>query len=555
MKKSKGLLLFLTVMLMMAMLMACSSKSNNAQSGGNDQASQQTDDNGAKPSGDAQVGTANGDASSGFPIVNEPITLKMFSRVAPNAGASKDLLVWQEYQKKTGINLNFEDVPTQGFAERKNLAFASNDLPDFFFRSALSPMETIKYGTAGQLIPLEGLIDKYAPNFKALMDKYPEIKDDITYPDGHIYTLPMVVTTKPSLVQINWINQAWLNKLGLSMPQTPDELINVLKAFRDQDPNGNGKQDEIPLSSDTGGAADDAASMPLVNEFAGSFGLDRQFEYDANVDNGKVHLWAADDNYKQELQFLNQLWEQKLIDPQYFTQTQAQYLAKMTAGQFGVMLWGNDNPFAAHAADYKALPPLKGPNGDQKFALMQPLTKAFGAFAITSADKYPEQTMRWVDYFYSQEGSTFIRYGEEGKTFNYDSTGEAQFVDSIAKSDKPDVTACKDVTPFCGGAFPHWLNDKNDSLVNDAGTTAAAEVLDPYLPDVKYGPLLFDQKTAKEVDTLRSDIDAYVKEQSTKFITGEIGFDKWDQYVNTLKKMNLDHLQDLYQQAFDAKTK
>jgi putative aldouronate transport system substrate-binding protein len=532
----------------MTTLAACS-----GSSGGDDAAAKQTGNNGAGQSSSPAGGATSGAANSGFPIVQQPITLKMFSRLAPNSGASKDLLVWQEYQKKTGINLTFEDVPTQGFPERKNLAFASNDLPDFFFRSALTPLESIKYGTAGQLIPLEGLIDKYAPNFKALMNTYPGIKADITFPNGHIYSLPMVVTTKPSLVGMNWINQSWLNKLGLSMPQTPDELINVLKAFKDKDPNGNGKADEIPLSN--AGPADNGGNIPLVEEFAGSFGLDRQFEYNANVVNGKVHLWMADDNYKQILQFLNQLWTQKLIDPQYFTQTQAQYIAKMTAGQIGMMSWGNNNPFIAHAADYKGMPPLKGPNGDQKYVVIQPMTKAFGAFAITSANKHPEETMRWVDYFYGKEGATFIRYGVEGKTFNYDTNGEAQYVDSIAKSPTPDVTACKDVTPFCGGAFPHWLNDKNDSLVNNEDTIAAVKVVEPYLPDVKYGPLLFDEKTAKDVDNLRRDIDTYVKEQSTKFIVGEIGFDKWDEYVSTLKKMNLDKLQDIFQQAFDAKKK
>lgn len=554
MKHSKGFILLVTVMLLMAMLAACSGNRNQTENGGKDSAAPtQTGHSGAEPSGENASEAANGDASSGFPIVKEPITLKMFSRIAPNSGASKDLLVWQEYQKMTGINLEFEDVPTQGFPERKNLAFASNELPDFFFRSALTPLETIKYGTSGQLIPLEDLIDQYAPNFKALMDKYPEIKSDITFPDGHIYSMPMIVTTKPSLVGMNWINQSWLDKLGLSMPQTPDELMNVLKAFKDKDPNDNGKPDEIPLSN--AGPAANGVNIPLIEEFAGSFGLDRQFDYNANVDNGKVHLWLADENYKQALQFLNELWEQKLIDPQYFAQTQAQYIAKMTAGQIGMMSWGNNNPFIAHADDYKGMPPLKGPNGDQKFVVLQPMTKAFGAFAITSVNKHPEATMRWVDYFYGEEGATFIRYGVEGKTFNYDSEGNAQYVDSIAKSETPDATACKDVTPFCGGAFPHWLNDKNDSLVNNADTIAAVKVVEPYLPEVKYGPLLFDEKTAKEVDRLRRDIDTYVKEQSTKFIVGEIGFDKWDEYVDTLKKMNLDKLQEIYQQAFDAKHK
>lgn len=550
---SKGLTLFLVVtLLLIVFATACS---NNDEGSG-------TKDNNVQNDGDSDNGGGlnENDAADdldfnpeGFPIVDEPITLKMFSRIAPISAPNEELTVWQEYEKMTGIKIEFEDVPTQGFQERKNLAFASNELPDFLFRSAINPLETIKYGSNGQIIPLEDLIDQYAPNFKALMEEYPEIKADITYPDGHIYSMPMIITVKASLTGKNWMNEAWLNELDLEMPTTTDELITVLKAFRDGDANGNGDTtDEIPLSFQTPSNAD--AGLMLVNQFAGSFGLERQFEYNANIEDGKVQLWVTDDRYKAQLQFLNELWEEKLIDPEYFTHTNAEYIAKMTSAKLGYFTWGNNNPFTAIADQITPVAPVEGPLGDRMYSNIGPMTRAFGAFAITSANEHPEETMRWVDYFYGKEGSTFIRYGVEGESFNYDENGEAVYVDSIMNDPKPDVVACTTITPFCGGAFPHWIHDKNDSLVNNAVNMEAQETIDPYLPEVKYGPLLFDEDTAREVDILRGDIDTYVREQSTKFIIGDISFDQWDTYVDTLKKMDIERLQEIYQQFFDVKS-
>ncbi|MGV2788079.1 ABC transporter substrate-binding protein, partial [Clostridium perfringens] len=112
-----------------------------------------------------------------------------------------------------------------------------------------SDYELVNYGTDGTILPLEDLIDQYAPNLKALLDRRPDIKSSITAPDGHIYGLPSWeennLGTNPFF---HVINKKWLDKLGLKMPQTLDEYTEALAAFKTQDPNGNGKADEIPLS-------------------------------------------------------------------------------------------------------------------------------------------------------------------------------------------------------------------------------------------------------------------------------------------------------------------
>lgn len=242
--------------------------------------------------------------ASGFPLTKDPITLKMFTRIAPANGPFKDMPVFQDYEKMSNVHVEFTEAPTDGFQEKKNLLFASNELPDAFYRSGITQLEATRYGTGGQLIPLEDLIDKYAPNLKSLMEKYPEIRSGITTPEGHIYAIPGIVTLDAARTDKKWINQAWLKKLNLAVPETTDDLYNVLVAFRDKDPNGNGKKDELPM---TARPPVPGQGLPIVNMMSGSFGLDQQLGYNINLVNDKVEIWMGNDRNKEMLQYLNKL--------------------------------------------------------------------------------------------------------------------------------------------------------------------------------------------------------------------------------------------------------
>ena len=74
------------------------------------------------------------------------------------------------------------------------------------------------------------------------------MKATATMPDGHVYTF--VSTGLAPFIGLNrlgCINQDWLDAVDMDIPTSLDELTEVLKAFKTQDPNGNGEQDEIPL--------------------------------------------------------------------------------------------------------------------------------------------------------------------------------------------------------------------------------------------------------------------------------------------------------------------
>ncbi|GIP37867.1 sugar ABC transporter substrate-binding protein [Paenibacillus sp. J31TS4] len=486
------------------------------------------------------AGTNGGVKTAGFPIVQDPIKLKMFTRTAPVNGPFADMPVFKDYEKMSNIQIEWTEAPTDGFAEKKNLMFASNELPDALYRSGLTPMEAVRYGSAGQLIPLEKLIDTYAPNLKKLMDTYPEIRTGITTPEGHIYAIPGIVTVNAARTDKRWINQAWLKKLNLQIPETTDELYEVLKAFREKDPTGSGKNDVIPMTARGG--------LAIVNQMAGSFGLDFQLGYNINLENDKVNIWMGSDRNKELLMYLNKLYSEKLLDQELFTQKEAQYLAKQGSGKTGFFFDQTNNPMLDTKVNdqYVGISPVKGPHGDRLQSNAAPVARDFGAFAITSENKYPEATMRWIDYFYSDEGSTLLRFGRQGENYEL-KDGIPYYTDAFLASGNQ-----AKITPYAGGGAPHLISEKVASFINPPQVQEAQKKLDPFMPKVKYAAPMFDEQTAQKINTLRNDIDKYYDEQSTKFIVGALSFDKWGEFQSTLKKMKLDELQQLYQTTYDS---
>lgn len=144
---------------------------------------------------------------------------------------------------------NLDSAPTQ-----KNLMLASGDYTDIIFAGGLSHEEQVQYGGQGVLIPLEELIAEYAPNIQKIFEEYPEVLKSITATDGHIYALPQVMMGENWYRGPLWYNGAWLEALEVDvdeLPETTDELFDLLVRFKEEDPNGNGEADEIPLTGHT----------------------------------------------------------------------------------------------------------------------------------------------------------------------------------------------------------------------------------------------------------------------------------------------------------------
>lgn len=481
----------------------------------------------------------------GFPIVDEEITLNFFARRSPQNGPYENMLVFQEYGKMTNVKIDWNDVPQDNFAEKKNLELASGKLPDVFYKANITQLEAVKYGTSGIFVPLENLVEKYAPNLTALFEKYPEIKSSITAPDGHIYALPAIIELDSARNEKFWANKDWMDALGLKEPTNAEELKEVLRAFKNGDMNGNGKQDEIPLTE---------RNLPtLLNTFGGSWGLLNSMGNTIVIEDDKVNFWKTSERYKEFLQFLNELYSEGLLDREVLTHNQADYMGKISTGLVGMShVQGDDLNDQAKDWEYMGISPIKGPHGDQ-MQPAAPIARDFGTFAITSSNKHPEATIRWLDYFFSKEGSIMFRYGIEGETFYYKEDGLPEYTDEVYNDPRGYGVAIGDFSPYPGGGSPQYLTEYNS--IEPPTIVEAQKKLEPYLPEVVYGPPLFDEDTANEVNQIRQDMDTYFDESTAKFINGDLSFDKWDEYVATIENMGLERLVEIYQEAYDTQYK
>lgn len=486
----------------------------------------------------------------GYPIVQDKITLTMFGPKHAVHSNWETMDFFKVMEEKTNIQFKFDTPPSgDAFVEKKNLLVASGQYPDIFFGASLSVEDEVNYGSQGVLMPLEDLIESYAPNLKSILED-PVIKGSITATDGHIYALPQLTETYLNYPKI-WYNQAWLDRLGIPMPTTTEELYESLVAIKNGDPNGNGKADEIPITDYSGVNEIKNILLPAFGLLNGMYGKE------VGVDNDVAFFAPIDERYKAYLAFMHRLYAEGLLDQEVFSQTYQQWIAKghedkygflSTAGAFIVV--GTDNNF-----DYLALPPLTSPENDQQLQLKTP-TIIRGTFAISSTNPYPEATIRWVDYLYSLEGTVLFSEGVEGvhwveaegggmKYFMPEGADQASWRGSITPD--PGLVAPKDFREHFAYTSAH---EEKTHPMNFHITSETNEKLRPY---ARYGfpQVYFTNEEQQTMNPIIADVRTYVEQMEAKFISGNTPLSEWDNYVNTLKNMKADQLVQIYQQAYD----
>jgi putative aldouronate transport system substrate-binding protein len=487
----------------------------------------------------------------GLPIVKDPVAIKIF---APKRFASQnlnDILLWNDYKKLTNVNVEWTDVIREQMVEKRNIVMASGDLPDAFYGNRFSVADLQKYGQQGAFIPLNNLIEKYAPNLKKLMDQDASIKKAITMVDGNIYSVPTLVDPNFKAVktaQYLWYQKSLLDKLGLSAPKTTDEFYNFLKKVKETEPN------LIPLS----GGASASNFIPTIE---GSWGLaDHGMGHpyvDTDPKTNALRFIPAASEYKEMLQYINKLFTEGLLDKDTFSASVDQQIANGIAGKYAVLPGGDPGPVMKQNGYIPGVT-LKGPHGDELFS--NTISNIFhtGNFVITKNNKNPEATMRWVDYFYSDEGSKLQFMGVENTTYKKLTDGSLDYVDSI-KQNPNGLTQDQAVSQYLtwvGVGYPGII--KQEYFKGNEGTQKSLQAVknvEAQFPKDVWGPFIFTQEETDRMNALKADIETYVKESQAKFITGNLAFTEWDKYVATLQKMGLDDYMKIYKAAYDRYSK
>jgi putative aldouronate transport system substrate-binding protein len=484
-------------------------------------------------------------------IVSKPFTMTILMSKSPMNSSFESMELLKELQRVTGVTLKIIEIPESSFAEQKNLMLASGDVPDVFM-SGIGDAEQVRYGPAGLLVPLEGLIKQYAPRVQALLDKRDDIRKYLITPDGHQYVFPGLDELISRTNQDNtFINKTWLDKLGLQIPTTPEEFYTILKAFKEQDPNGNGKRDEIPFSFAVFGT-----QFNIFSHYAAFGGYD--YPNHLIVKNGKVFFTANTREWRNATTYFRRLYAEGLIDAEAFTQNRGTYFGK---GQepdvlYGVFTgWFDENEVGTERAKqhYVVLPPLIAVDGKQRWNKWPEMVLERFTFAITTKMKYPEVAVRFADLLYDTDWSFQMKYGpfgvcleKQGERVVQLPPPEGMTMDEYRYANCPAINV-----PFALAEEEY----ARLSLAENAVRKHERYLMyrNYFIPDeMIYPSVFFLPVEQEELALLNIDIRDYVNEMRSKFIMGAEDINTaWDVYMQRLERSGLARYLAIHQAALD----
>ena len=454
----------------------------------------------------------------------------------------------------TGIHLKNATIGSNSTnsEEAMNLLLATGKIPDIVGSSRLKDVVN-EYGPQGAFQPLNELIDEHAPNLRAFFDKFPAIESALKAADGNIYYLPYAPDGKYG--RGYFIRYDWLNKLGLEVPTTVEEYENVLRAFRDQDPNGNGKKDEVPYF-----ARQYEEVIRLVTLWDGrSSGSDTYHDY--YVDDGMIQHPYAGEGYREGIKNLARWYEEGLIDAEVFTRgsSSREYLLSEDLG-------GSTHDWFASTAGYndklqetidgfefKAFAPPASISGVRMEEHRRIPVKPDG-WAMGGMNKHPVETIKYFDFFFGEEGRRLANFGVEGQQYTM-VDGEPKFTQEFL--DGGPVNNQLYAVGSQLQARGYWQDYNYEIQWSNKYALEGIALYDEgdYLIDQFLG-VAFNKAEQKVYDKYASQLRTYMLERQQAWIlgTGDVE-EEWDDYMKTLNKMGLDKVLKVMQSAYDRQYK
>lgn len=499
-----------------------------------------------------EEGTGSGDGPRELSII-----ITKHGLTKPN----KEIEWLTKLEKDLNLKIKWEEVSAD-WEQKKAPMLASGDIPDLILGpNAVSDSEFTKF--KGLFEDLSDDLDRL-PNVQKMFEEQPLTKSLATQLDGKMYGLPKYQRFWPKSATRQYVNQTWLDNLGLEQPTTWDELFDVLVAFKEEDANGNGDAtDEIPIDWSpvgTGGFGyfqpmQLLASTGMVVSEGGNTGY---FAEDAKVGN-----FFVDERYKETVEFLNKCWEAGVVNPKAFSQDYSAYqstgrgegdLAKVgfTWG------WEASDRFGSKIHDqYVSLAPLKQNESSQP-SWSYEMSLNYGVnFAVLSAQSNnKEAALEFINALYDPETSLQGLFGSIGP--NIEKSGETyKILPPIDENVDPGTwkwtSTWADNTPmFISDTLNVELGE--DMKANVGQTEVLLPYVDAIVPEKEVVPWNMLKFSDEDSTTLSNNNTTIMNEAMTKFAkwVTKGGIEKeWDAYVKTLESSGLDQNIEIVQKGFE----
>lgn len=480
---------------------------------------------------------------TGLPIVEEQESFTLF---VDDSGLAEEKIMYPILEEQTNVKVELMLYPYETATEKLNILLNGNDYPDVIGGWILSSNDIVKNGMRDQLyIPLEEYFtEESTPNIMDVLEET-NVRRAMTLPDGHIYSIPYIIGT-PLVNFLPFINKVWLDNVGMDVPNTPEELKEVLIAFRDNDPNQNGEKDEIPFSADP--------NNRNLHYLAGWWGDSMEGSY-MTLEDGELAFKANSEGYKEMIKYLADLYAEGLIDPEIFTQDLSTWKGKGAQNLYGVsMAYGSGDFYEldktredlSKPGDFVYLPVLKGVENPNYARGSYGATIFRNQVVVTDKCENPAVVARWFDNVFTLENSIQIQGGLFGKRLENLGDGVTRTIpdSEITEEDR----AKYDWANMFTQSLPKYVPLGYKSLPPE-GVPENYEEKDP--ADEAYEPFLtemvpsvwYNDEQSRETSIIETDLNEFIEQKQAQWISGQTDVEaEWDDYVAKLDELGLPRL-------------
>ncbi len=482
-------------------------------------------------------------------ITKKPLTLTYFSVLPTNTQGVTDSLsdveVYKELERRTNIKISFIHTSKDAQFNKLMLMAAAGDLPDlieFPWQSNRGALE--RFAEIGVIIELNELIEKAAPNLNGIIELNNEARRQITSDNGRIYRFPGFNLAENRVYAGPVVRSDLLKKYGLEIPETLEEWEEMLMVFRDS-------QDcMIPLSFDM-------SALKNSKSFMGAFNVTHDF----GVKNGKVFYGPIDESYKDFLSVFSQWYKKGLIDREFIILRNNEPISRVSRGEVGAFIGTINNleesiyTLSAFDPEFELIP-VQNPvceSGGRLNITSRAWEVSESGVAVSSRNKHPEESVRWLDYAYSEEGYKLFNFGIEGLTYAEEG-GQMKYTDVILNN--PDGLAVSQAMGRYLRAAPPVPGFRTDYSIEEIlrypQQKDAINLWSGNLNEDSFSlmpPISLTQEESFEINSIMNNIGTYTDEMFAKYVIGMDMLDSFDKYVETVKKMGIDRAVYLMQSA------
>lgn len=492
-----------------------------------------------------------------LPLTDEPVEVTMWMGVNPNVlkiteDIGNDCVLWNELANRTGVRLVFTVVNPDTESEKFNLMVASDDLTDIISNATSLYTNGGEAAIADEVLidTLPYLTEELTPQICKLMEAYPDAIPEALTDSGWLAGMPQLsMQTESTQTFGPLIRKDWLDDLGLDIPETYDELHDVLKAFKDQ----KGADAALALNYAATGINNGLVQGYGINGLVADAAMSEPYyQVDDTVMYGpiqpefKEYLTMVHDWYAEGL-----IWQDFMSYPDFQNPPSDIILADRCGVFYGEVTFIATLKNASNDPNFElvAMPDLVKNPGDTIPFKEEREYAASTPWSISSQCECPELLMQWCNYMYTDEGTLLCNYGIEGESFTFNENNVPVFTDLVLNN--PDMSTTVALFMYCMDRGPFYRDETREQSGYTQAQREASGIWTSNLSVGRgIGSTMLNTEESDKVNQFYGDIKTYIEQSVLEFVIGNRDLGEFDAYVQHIEDMGIDEVTACYQDAY-----